>query len=322
LHGVHGLGGQGGQRGPSAVRLGQGQFDVGGGEAAPCGVQALAAIRGVPRGQALVQVGRAEADEAGPHAVQHILAGELEGQPAQGQPLAQVGKAGVQPGAGLAAHVPVGQRHARLSGLVGGEPAQHLFRLMDGQVQQFLGMQGEILQPQRRQTGVPQVADQHGFRLSGPFQQALAHCGRQVGLEAIERPQLLDHPVQLAGRGGVDAVDQGDAVDVPAGRGAPSDFRERLGGLGLRLPGQRGVQVFVEDAALRVELPEPRLRQMAVDAGQALGGFQRLGEGEVLIAVQGVVVDEIEDGRLPRQQMIEVIDGFDQALADVGRGRG
>jgi hypothetical protein len=47
-----------------------------------------------------------------------------------------------------------------------------------------------------------------------------------------------------------------------------------------------------------------------MNPGQGFGSGQRLLERQVLIAVQGVVMDEIQDRRLPGQNVIQMSDGL------------
>ena len=60
---------------------------------------------------------------------------------------------------------------------------------------------------------------------------------------------------------------------------------------------------------------------ITVVSGEFIGLLQRFGKVEVLVAVQGIVMDEILNRRLARQDMVEMGYGGADLLADVGTRR-
>jgi hypothetical protein len=67
----------------------------------------------------------------------------------------------------------------------------------------------------------------------------------------------------------------------------------------FRTPGECRVQIRVANPPARYSARKFSLGQIGANPGELLGRGQRLFERQVLITVQGVVMDEIQDRRLP-----------------------
>ena len=99
----------------------------------------------------------------------------------------------------------------------------------------------------------------------------------------------------------------------------------------FRTPGKNRGQIRLVDPAGPVQPAELFLRQPGANPGESFGFGQRLLERQVLVAVQGVVMDEIENRGLGRQHVIQMGHGPFDDLAriegekvgrTVGRRRG
>ena len=149
------------------------------------------------------------------------------------------------------------------------------------------------------------------------IQQAFAAGRIHIRLERGQRILFLDLPVQLAGGNALQRVHQCGQQDVVAcDRGAlrrqqaviVRQFRVILQGL---------LQVLAADTPCLVVVTEPGFREVATGTGDAVCGGQCLREGQVLVAVQGIVMHEVPDGGLCRQHVFEVRDQPLQQLANV-----
>ena len=128
--------------------------------------------------------------------------------------------------------------------------------------------------------------------------------------------------------------ERGRRQQLPAGRQASGVWRRRVVGQERRQPhlaatesgkqrrieignpgiGQRSEQVALGNPAGGVGLPETRRRPVAARAGHCLRRRQCLGERQVLETVQGIVVHEIADRCLRRQDVLEFGQPVLQAL--------
>jgi hypothetical protein len=127
-------------------------------------------------------------------------------------------------------------------------------------------------------------------------------CGH-AGIEAFQHAEFFHLPGP-GGAGGRCEVGQqaGQQNLAPAerpGRGtAAAQFRGFV---------ERGVQIVEVDAALVEVSAEARQRQVSMHPDGRFRRCQGVAEGQVLEAVQGVVMHEIPDRRLRRQHVLEPV---------------
>ena len=277
-------------------------------------------------------MGGAQANQHRTDLVEQILTGQHSQQAPQGALLAHFGARLLDQRQGVGLHPLVNDGSLILSRAIGPEPRQQRLRQVDLQIFQFFRVQVKIGQLQALQAGVPQAFQRAGFPddalALGRRQQSLTHGRRHIGLKAPGDVEFLDPPNQLAQGQGFHPVDQRHAqhlapTDVPI---AGTDQH----GFGLKCfpPGECRVQIRIANSAGPVQRAKVLLGQIGANAGELLGRRQRLFERQVLITVQGIVMDEIQDRRLAGQHMVEMGDGLLDDLAwpecgPIGRdGRG
>jgi len=142
------------------------------------------------------------------------------------------------------------------------------------------------------------------------------HCygqpGKMAKNEIIGERRFASQPVQVTGIGRLVAGLQAGEQDI-----APAQDADH----GLIQVGETGIvegciQVVDVDAAAGQTRPEFVLGPPGRRPGQRRSRRQRLGEGQMLETVQGVVMDEIADRRLRRQYVRQMLDPVGQAVAD------
>ena len=133
------------------------------------------------------------------------------------------------------------------------------------------------------------------------------------------RLQLLDAPDQIVQGQRFDAVHQRDVQHLAPANGAIPRPRQHPFNLQFRPLGKHCLQIGGDNPISPKQLAKGRIGQIGMNSGQRLGGGQRLLKRQMLIAVQSVVMDEIQNRRLPRQDMIQMSDGVFDPLPGSGR---
>ncbi len=198
-HRVHRLLRQFGQRLPPAGQAVQREGKIAAGAALPGGVKPVCAIRGVPSGQALVELGGAEADQDRADGIQQIHPGQRQQYATQAVSLAQGSQHGRQFLLRLGAQQRVDAGIDGASRQIAGpgvEFGEDGLGLLQGNVGQFCRVRAAMLQAEHAQAGVPQLP--HGLLFGGGLRQCCAPGWREVGLEAPQGVHFLHLPVELA----------------------------------------------------------------------------------------------------------------------------
>ena len=143
---------------------------------------------------------------------------------------------------------------------------------------------------------------------------------RDVGAEASTRVALKELEAEPAGVERLDAADELKALDLTAADRAVPDHGERLGGPAR---GEPRFDLLARDPPRRVQLAILLVWQVAPTAEHPAALRDRLVEGQVLEAVERVVVDEGPDRPLGGQDVGEVIHLVPEVVARLfGRGDG
>ncbi len=194
---------------------------------------------------------------------------------------------------------------------------QHGLGLLGTQVQQLFRMEQKVLQIQHFQAGVPKVCNGHGLVGAGGGQQSLAGRLGHVLLKRGQRIHLLHLPVELAAGDRLQGMQQRRQVDIAAGTGAGVGFEQNSVWRQRLLALQHAEQIVPGDSPLGIKLPVALHRQIAGGAGKLPRLGHRLGEMQLLVSVQGIVVHEILYRRLTGQHMFEVVYGRADLISDV-----
>ena len=274
----------------------------------------------MPGGQPLVEEVGQLPDEVGTDFVQQIAARQEPQEASQGEVLADPLHQGLEFVPRQAADAPLEQVMSALAGPLPLQLNLHGLQAFRGQVHQFLGVQPVPAQVQPFQAGAPEVGDALALPQATGGQQPGAHFRGDIGLKTLQGTHLLEFPGQLVIGDGLQWVKQGQQVDIAA-QDRTRRCREEVfaGGQG-RFPVQDRHQIPPLDAAPTIVGAELLWAEIARGAVQAMGLGQGLGKGQMLEAVEGVVVDKILERGLTGQDVIQMRDGGQDARAVVGLG--
>ncbi len=263
---------QGLRPGDQAVQV---EMRVVAGARQPGGVETAVARRVGPGDETLVEVRGEMADEIGTDFIQHVAAGQPSQQAAQGEVRSHAAKEADEPAlCVLAQGVDGPRRRVRLRA-------------------------GRRRQPRR--AGVPQPAQAR--RRVRPSEQARAQGGWHLGVDAFEYAQFVHLPSPGGGRRHAEIDVQCGQQDVAAAEARAG----RLVGAQFRRLVERGGEIVGTNAAFAEQGAIACQRQETVGAGRGFRCSQRVAEGKVLEAVQGIMVHEVADRRLRGQHVLEPV---------------
>ncbi len=252
--------------------------------------------------------------------VEQILSGEPEQHPPQGDVRSDPVEQGIQLFHGLPAHRPGGAGRVPVRSAVRVQTVGYVSGLR-GWIEHLFRVEDEMPQSEYLQAGVPQIGHGRGLALDtvggGRGEDAFAVAGCHIPLEAGKGVQFLYLPVEFTRAERRQGMDQCGQVDITAMDGGAGGLEQPLARVQPLFRCDDGQQVVDGDAALAEELAVSFLRQIAVGAGEFPGHGQGIGEFQMLVAVQGVVVDEIPDRCLTRQDVLQVFDGLADLRPDV-----
>jgi hypothetical protein len=107
--------------------------------------------------------------------------------------------------------------------------------------------------------------------------------------------------------------------DFPTGQFAAPDGEQSFVAARSRQLPQSGVEVAHRYSPLPVEIATAVFVKPGLGAGQSPGLVASFGKGQMLKSMQGVVMDEITQGRLCRQDVFEVAQTAPDPCPGVGR---
>ena len=266
-------------------------------------------IRQIPGGQSLIEVSGAQPNQLRTDLIEPVLTGQNPQQAAQGDRLADLRKQPLQQRQTFGLH-PLMDNRTILRRARAPESGQQRFGQRQLQVHQFFRMQGERRQPEPFQTGPPQIF-QRRAGIGEPFapgciQQPLPRPLRDIVLKSAGGAEFFHLPDQLVQRQRLHPVNQRNPQHFAAPDRPFADLHQWSFRRQRRALAEYRIQIDRRNSLRPIELAELRIGQIGMNPGQLLGSGQRLFKRQMLIAVQGVVMNEIQDRGLRRQQMIQM----------------